>query len=291
MYYSNYLNRFRTSNQITIGTEFRKNEPLTNDEIMRVAPSIFAVEKHKSRSDRYTYIPTYLILEGLRKEGFLPYAVSQSRSRIEGKQEFTKHMIKFRQAGQVINNVGDLINELLLVNSHDGTSSYILKAGIFRLACTNGLVVAKETIDNFKVNHKGNIEVEVIENAFKVAKNFEKSRIEIDKSKAIDLEPVEKEIFANAALMLKYGKEEKPIQANQLLEVRRYEDKKNDLFTTYNVIQENLLKGGLRAKTKSGSRTKTREVKGIDQNIKLNEALWYIMTQFDNIRNNTYKAM
>jgi hypothetical protein len=176
--YNYYGTRTQQQQQITIGTEFRNNKPLTNDEIMRIAPSIFAETKHISRSDRYTYIPTNVILEGLRNEGFLPYAVCQSRSRIEGKTEFTKHMIKFRQAGQLINNVGDLINEIILVNSHDGTSSYILKGGIFRLACTNGLIVADSTIENFKIHHKGNIANEVIENAFKLASNFDKAKID-----------------------------------------------------------------------------------------------------------------
>lgn len=285
---SYYYNNFKrgNSNQITIGTEFRKNIPLTKEEIQRIAPSIFAVEKHESRSNRYTYIPTYAILEGLIKEGFLPYAVSQSRSRIEGKQEFTKHMIKLRQAGQIINNVGDLINEICLINSHDGTSSYILKAGIFRLACKNGLVVPKETIENFKVHHKGNIEYEVIENAFKIAKNFDKARIDIDKAKAITVDFEEQQIFANAALILKYGNEDKPITPNQLLLPNRIEDKENTLFNTFNRVQEKIIKGGVPGKTKNGKKTTTRKVNGIDQNIKLNEALWYMMNKFDEIRNN-----
>ena len=63
------------------------------------APSIFAAGKHASRSERYTYIPTIEVLRGLRKEGFEPFMVAQSASRIEGKTEFTKHMIRMRHAG------------------------------------------------------------------------------------------------------------------------------------------------------------------------------------------------
>ena len=58
------------------------------------APSIFAEHKHASRSERYSYIPTAEVLRGLRKEGFEPFMVAQSKSRIEGKTEFTKHMIR-----------------------------------------------------------------------------------------------------------------------------------------------------------------------------------------------------
>ena len=48
-------------------------QPLTDDEIRAAAPSVFAENKHGSRSDRYTYIPTIDLLVGLRKEGFEPF--------------------------------------------------------------------------------------------------------------------------------------------------------------------------------------------------------------------------
>ena len=68
----------------------RSSTPLAEDQMRRAAPSIFAEGKHASRSERYTYIPTIDVLRGLRKEGFEPFMVAQSKSRIEGKAEFTK---------------------------------------------------------------------------------------------------------------------------------------------------------------------------------------------------------
>ena len=62
-------------------TSLRSSSPLTNEDIMSVAPSILAHEKHASRSDRYTYIPTITVLDGLRKEGFSPSMVCQTRTR------------------------------------------------------------------------------------------------------------------------------------------------------------------------------------------------------------------
>ena len=97
----------------------------------RAAPSIFATAKHVSRSDRYTYIPTIEVLRGLKKEGFEPFMVAQSKSRIEGKTEFTKHMIRMRHAGHV--QTKPEANEIILINSHDGASSYQMLAGVFRL--------------------------------------------------------------------------------------------------------------------------------------------------------------
>ncbi len=114
--------------------ELRSETPLTEDQMHQAAPSIFAAGKHASRSERYTYIPTIEVLRGLRKEGFEPFMVAQSRSRIEGKTEFTKHLIRLRHlrdgSGQTTKPEA---NEIILINSHDGASSYQLMAGQFRL--------------------------------------------------------------------------------------------------------------------------------------------------------------
>src|SRR6476660_6261236 len=87
----------------TLATRFARNTyvirsdtPLAEDQMRSAAPSIFATGKHESRSDRYAYIPTIEVLRGLRQEGFEPFMVAQSRSRIEGKTDFTKNMIRLR---------------------------------------------------------------------------------------------------------------------------------------------------------------------------------------------------
>lgn len=76
----------------------RADSPLSDDQIRRVAPSIFADGKHESRSARYTYIPTIEVLRGLRNEGFQPFMICQTRVRDEGKRESTKHMLRLRHA-------------------------------------------------------------------------------------------------------------------------------------------------------------------------------------------------
>jgi len=79
----------------------RSDLPLVEEQMRLAAPSIFALGKHASRSERYTYIPTIEVLRGLRKEGFEAFMVAQSMSRIAGKTEFTKHMIRMRYVAQV----------------------------------------------------------------------------------------------------------------------------------------------------------------------------------------------
>ena len=62
----------------------------------------------------------------------------------------------------------------------------------------------------------------------------------------------------------------------QLLRARRSEDRSSDLWTTFNRVQENTIKGGLSGRNKQGRRTTTRAVNGIDQDVKLNRALWVL---------------
>ena len=138
--------------QPTLATRFARNtfvvrseSPLDEDQMRRAAPSIFAADKHASRSERYTYIPTIEVLRGLRKECFEPFMVAQSKSRIEGKTEFSKHMVRLRHAGQVTTKPE--ANEIILINSHDGASTYSMMAGMFRYVCCNGLVVGDVSND------------------------------------------------------------------------------------------------------------------------------------------------
>lgn len=87
--------RFGRINQI------RRDRPLTHEELMSHVPSVFGSDKHESRSDRYTYIPTITILESLQREGFEPFFACQTKVRDQSKREHTKHMLRLRRAGQL----------------------------------------------------------------------------------------------------------------------------------------------------------------------------------------------
>lgn len=254
-------------------TSYRQNEPLDNSQLIRIAPSIFAEHPHDSRSDRYTYIPTIQVLDGLRKEGFQPFMVAQSRSRIEGKSEYTKHMLRLRYASDIASKEA---NEIILINSHDGTSSYQMLAGVFRFVCQNGMVCG-DIIEDIRVPHRGNIVHDVIDAAYSIVDDFDTVQNSIEGMKSTLLLPAESEVFAEAALSLKYNDpNDAPITANQLLRPRRWDDKNNDLWSSFNRVQENIMKGGLRGRTATGKRTSTRAVQGIDSNVKLNKALWIL---------------
>lgn len=260
----------------------RSDTPLSDDEIRKVAPSIFADGAHESRSARYTHIPTIEVLSGLRKQGFEPFMVCQTRVRDEAKKDHTKHMIRLRHASQI---KAPEANEVILLNSHDGTSSYQMLSGMFRFVCANGMVCG-ETMNDIRVRHNGDVVGEVIEGAFRVLDSFEMANGQRDNMRALTLNQGEQAAFARAALGLKYDDPDAapPITEAQLLNPRRHADIAPDLWATFNRVQENLIKGGVSGRSANGKRTTTRPVQGIDQNVKLNRALWVLAEEMRRLK-------
>jgi hypothetical protein len=259
----------------------RSDHALTNDEIANVAPSILANSAHESRSARYCYIPTVDVLDALRKEGFQPFMVCQTRVRNDDRRAFTKHMIRMRHAEQIN---GREANEIILLNSHDGTSSYQMLAGMFRFVCQNGMVCG-DTVGEVRVPHKGNVVDEVIEGAFKVLDSFDSATAQREGMATTVLDEGEQSAFARAALALRYeGDKPAPVTERQLLAPRRAEDGGSDLWTTFNRVQENIMRGGLRGRNANGKAMKTRAVTGIDQDVRLNRALWVLADELRRLR-------
>jgi hypothetical protein len=272
--------RFNNANQL------RSASPLSDDQLRRIAPSIFAQAAHESRSSRYTYIPTIDVVQALRGEGFEPFFVAQSRARDESRREFTRHMLRLRRADMVARQVGDEIPEVVLVNSHDGTSSYQMLAGLFRLVCTNGLTVGTN-FDEIRVHHSGDVVGRVIEGAYTVVEEFGRVRESADAMKAITLNEGEQRVFAQAALVAKYGDTgtgNYPVTVDQVLRPRRSDDAGADLWRVFNRAQENLVRGGLRTQSATGRRMRTREVQGITQNVQLNRALWTLADEMKKLK-------
>lgn len=264
--------------------ELRSNSPLVNEAIIKAAPSIFAAEAHPSRSARYSYIPTSQVLDGLRKEGFFPFSVTEAKARREDKHGYTKHLVRLRHARHQHQEQDAF--EIILVNSHDGTSSYQMLAGYFRFVCCNGLVMG-DTVSDVRIRHSGNVVNNVIEGAVRVLDDFEFVNEQRETMKAITLNEPERIAFAESALQLKYDEDDgpAPITESQILSYRRRDDDKKDLWTTFNVVQENLIKGGLHGRNKLGRPTTTRPVKAIDTNIKLNRALWTLAERMKQLKN------
>jgi len=255
--------------------------PLSDHEIREVAPSVFAEGKHGSRSDRYTHIPTSEVLAGLRREGFQPFMVCQAKVRAGDRIGYAKHMIRLRHAGQI---EGEEANEIVLINSHDGTSSYQMLAGVFRFVCQNGMVVG-ETVDDLRIPHRGDVVGQVIEGAWRVLDDFERVDASRQTMKATNLERGEQIAFARAAMQLRWeDSDQAPVTEGQVIVPRRAADLSSDLWSTFNVVQENLVRGGLHGHNKKRKRVTTRPIQGIDGNIALNRALWTLAEEMQRLK-------
>lgn len=249
---------------------------LSLEQIERLAPAVFATEPDESLSDRYLFVPTIQVVEGLMDNGFIPVQAGQTNVNKQSNLHTARHVLRFRHEKfeQARQNVGDEIPELVLLNSHDGTSRYSLSLGIFRLVCSNGMIVNSGLINEIKVKHLGRDELlnDVIDASYQVVQDAPKAIGQLEDWKGIDLAPFEQEAFAEAALDVRGTSLEVP--ASELLRFRRYKDKGNDLWTTFNVVQENLIRGGVRGKDSNGRFRRIQGVNSVNKDTQLNKALW-----------------
>lgn len=258
------------------------NSSLTLEQIKHATPSVFAEQRHESRSEKYVYIPTSVILERLMREGFQPVSVVQGGSRDEAKKGFTKHAIRLRHVDLKLTTVDQIFTEICLWNSHDGTSAYGMNIAPFRIRCLNGLVVKSGDLDGMRVPHKGDIAGQVIDGCISIMGQAPELADSIRGMESLQLSPAEQQIFANAAHRLRYDEPAlAPIKPVELLRTRRDADRASDVWTTFNVIQENVIKGGIPyvqtdTNGRRVARRETRPINGIDQNTNLNRALWQL---------------
>jgi hypothetical protein len=219
-------------------------------------------------------VPTIEVVGMLRDRGFLPVRAEQSRARTPDRRDVTRHLLRFRHADHLSPlAVGAEVPELVLVNSHDGTSAYRFMAGIFRLVCSNGMVVQSGDTGSIAVRHSGaaDLRERVIDATFQIMDEAPRTLAKIEVWKGIEPSPPQREAYAEAALELK---DTTAIRPAQLLAPRRPEDRKSDLWTTASVVQEHLLRGGDRGRATTGRRTTTRPVKSVGEDLRLNRALW-----------------
>jgi hypothetical protein len=263
---------------------------LSEDELRRAVPSIFATRPHASRSERFRVIPTIEVLRGLEQEGFVAVGARQSGSRDATKTDYTRHMIRLRRLDDARQHrVGDTVCEIILRNANDGTSAYELMAGLFRIRCLNSLVARIATLDSIRVRHSGDALAKVIDGTYRVLGQAEAVLAAPRDWSRIALDCDSKAALAASAHALRFGDAEgkvATIKPAQLLTPRRADDRGDDLWTTLNVIQENVMRGGLSARApastdqhgrwRRGRVVTTRGITNIDQDVKLNKALWVL---------------
>lgn len=263
----------------------RNGEALAVHEIAEKAPAIFAPHAHESRSDRFVHIPTHDLLSGMRNAGFVPVHVTVGGSKDINKRNFTKHMIRFRRENMLLTdnlNLGGLLPEIVLLNAADGTSSYQLHAGLFRMVCLNGMIAAHGNMASVKIGHRGDALTKVIEGSHQVLDHAQAVLPRAEQMAQINLEPSEADIFARAALSLRFDTSETGREYNPqaLIKPRRFADTGSDLWSIFNRAQEGIIKGGFEYRAEdSNGRMQYRNARAVNNpsdNVKLNQALWQL---------------
>lgn len=246
---------------------------LTNEQIIEMVPAIGATKPYYEVSDKYSFVPTIEAVDLIRRSGWEPIEARSCGVRKVEKDGFQKHMIRFSQSQ--FNGGREERVDMVLYNSHDRGSAFSLSAAIWRKICSNGLMVSSDLF-SFRHKHIGFDYKDFMNSADKIANGAGQIQERVNEFKMIELTGAERLIFAESALPLIYN--EPKIEATRLLHERRYDDKGKDLWTTYNVVQENAMKGGKRYFTHTSDgrirRGRTRKIKSLDRDIKLNKALW-----------------
>ena len=262
-----------------------QNTTLTNDEIVRLAPAAGANAPHEMVSEKYSFVPTIQAVDLLRSVGWLPVGAEQSRARNSDRQGYQKHIIRFIQGGALSDEERV---DMVLTNSHDRGCAFQLTASIWRKICGNGLMVSCD-LYNFSHRHIGFDGQAFMDSAYKIAESAGEIAGQVDDLKTIDLQPDEKGVYAAAAHRLVYDDfDNAPIMPGQLLHERRYDDKGNDLWTVTNVVQENIIRGGLKGSKRGANgrirQVTTRPVRSIDRDIRLNKALWVLTEEMAKLK-------
>ena len=248
-------------------------DALSLETVRERAPAVFAPSAHERMSSKYTFIPTERVLSGLMGAGFVPVEARQTHAR-RASPLHGRHVVRLRRRFETV-QLRDAVPEVVFLNSHDGTSAYQLRMGIYRVVCTNGLIVSRGAFPAICVSHRGNVVDEVIAGALQISECFVSLAEQVERMEARRLLAEEQIRFAGQALALRYPD---PAQAGMapsvLLNSRRCEDTGDDLWSVFNRVQENLLRGGMSRRSPNGRLTRTRRITSISKDVHMNGQLW-----------------
>lgn len=254
------------------------DRPLILEEIRRAAPAVFAGEASERTGRRYTFIPTGKVVSGLMDAGFVPVNARQTRSR--GRVEHARHLVRLRRRFETV-QLKDAVPEIVLLNSHDGTSAYQLRAGLFRLVCLNGLMVSIGSVATIRVPHRGDVVDDVVAGALTISERFGEVGDLVERMERRVLGEDERYALARQALALRFDDAQTAgLAVADALQPRRAEDAGSDLWRTYNVLQESVLRGGLVRRLASGRLSRTRRISAIREDVRLNAGLWDLATSY-----------
>lgn len=254
------------------------------EQIKETCPNAFQETPAEKVSNKYTFVPTIRAIEDVMKLGWKPVQAVAVKSRKKSTLGVGKHMIKFEHPNY---RDGEENIQLLLQNSHDGSSNFKLDIGIFRLVCSNGLVVKSKDMGSLKVRHMGYSFEEVQATVQELVERIPAIYAVMDKMKAVKLDEegigriALKSIAARFDLDLSKQDEanaaKEIVDYDTILKSTRPEDDGAGLYRVFNRIQEKMVNGGFMYKNfKTGKMRKARPIKNFQQSVKINQKLWEV---------------
>ena len=262
------------------------NTALSTERIAQLSPAVFATTKHDRLTDRYIALHTSDLIPVMQDYGYSPVQAAQKRSRIVS-AEHSAHMLAFARTIDTDFAEGDVRPEIVLYNSHDGSSSVKLFAGAFRFICSNGIVAG----DGFQSRMYHNTSAMSGFEAMlrNTVDNLPKMMERINMLKGVQLSGATAYEMAKRSVATRwdmYDAQQKGVYAidktiQDVLTVNRNEDNMMDAFTVFNRIQESVIRGKAFVKsiteaTPYGSIRKARPINSVKENIRINSELWNI---------------
>jgi len=257
---------------------------LTKDQIRNSSPLVFAdTPTNPDVSNKYLFVNTETIIDDLEKLGWLPVQAAQRKGRKKEGTIFSKHMVAFQNPEIKITSKDgdDAYPRILLTNSHDGMQAFKFSVGIFRLVCSNGLVVADEKFSDFKIKHKGYTFGE-LRNVVRQAVEDLPNRVQVMndmKNRILTVE--EKRKLALDAMLIRAGVKELQYDdetIDDILDPKREADKGDDLWRVFNVVQEKITQGDFHAALTGAKVRKVRKIKSFEKDMKVNKELFKLAT-------------
>jgi hypothetical protein len=257
----------------------------TKSLLRQTAPAALATAPRKGLSEAYRFYSTSALVEALETDNWMVTGARQSGGR-RSDPTYRKHelVIADRAQAQYVGNIGEY-PRVILTNSHDGEAACKLQAGLWRMICSNGIVISDGFIQSKNIRHTRRTIEEVIQAA--QALRIEAGRIgeHVVKFKEVKLTPAAAVEFAKAAIALRFkALVGRVVHPQDVLALQRTEDAQNSLWNVFNRTQEWLLKGGFPVHKVGpffeASTHKARAVNSIEDSSKLNTGLWDLAEQF-----------
>jgi hypothetical protein len=259
----------------------------------------------ETTSPRFNPITTGQVIENLEGLGWVPFSSKVVKTRNLERRPYAKHLVCLKQKAEQAGQVGEYLPRLNLRNANDGTASFEVFAGFYRLICSNGLAIGT-TYATAKIRHSLSLDKLGDAVAHAVASTEEqlkKGDSVIKEWQRITLTTTQRENLAGFAVGLRWqnlfsdSMREKVGQTMEnpntflvseyrervesVLRVRRSEDNSSSLWHTFNAIQENVIQGGFNIYSPRNFRggvavrpVLSRRLGNIAESVRINRALW-----------------